>query len=69
MKNRDGYIKLHRSLLDWEWLDDTNTFKVFILLLLNAAWADSRWRGITIKRGQLVTSTAKLSELCNLSVQ
>lgn len=69
MKNRDGYIKLHRSLLEWEWLDDTNTFKVFILLLLNAAWADSQWRGITIKRGQLVTSTAKLSELCNLSVQ
>ena len=28
-----GYIKLYRSLLNWEWYDDINTKTVFLHLL------------------------------------
>jgi hypothetical protein len=31
-----GYIKLYRSLLKWEWYDDSNVFRVFMHLLLTA---------------------------------
>lgn len=58
----NGWIKLHRKILDWEWYQDTNTFRVFIHLFLKANVEDKKWRGITIKRGQLVTSQQNLSE-------
>ena len=31
---KNGYIKLYRSLLDWEWYDDTVTKCLFLHLLL-----------------------------------
>lgn len=55
-------------MLDWEWYQDVNVKVVFIHLLLKANWEDVKWRGIDIKRGQLITSLPKLSEELNLSV-
>ena len=49
-----GFIKIHRKLKEWEWYSDTNVFRLFMHLLLNANYKDKQWRGITIKRGQLV---------------
>ena len=63
----DGYIKLYRSLIDWEWYSDINTRSVFIHLLLTANFEDKNWRGITIKRGQVVTSYRKLAEEIGIS--
>ncbi|MBI9113289.1 hypothetical protein [Maridesulfovibrio ferrireducens] len=62
-----GWVKLHRSTLDWEWYDDTNVFRLFIHLILTVNYEDKKWRGITIKKGQIVTSVAKLSEQTGLS--
>ncbi len=31
-----GFIKIHRSLIDWEWYTEPNTFRVFIHLLMLA---------------------------------
>lgn len=60
-----GYIKLFRSLADWEWYDDTVTMRVWIHLLIKANYEDKRWHGVEIKRGQLITSIEKLAtELC-----
>ena len=56
-----GWIKLHRSLLDWEWYSDNNTKIVFLHLLLTANHEEKEWCGITVKRGEIVTSIAKLS--------
>lgn len=64
-----GWIKLHRSLLDWEWYNDCNVVYTFMHLLLEANWEDKKWRGITIPRGSLVTSVAKLSESLKLTIQ
>ena len=57
-----GYIKLHRSILDWEWYQDTNTKVVFLHLLLNAQWEDSRYHGYVVPKGSLVIGRKKLAE-------
>ena len=62
-----GFIKLHRSILDWEWWEDNNTLKVFLYLLLNANWEDSRYRGYEIPRGSLVVGRKKMAEPLHLS--
>lgn len=58
----DGYIKLHRAILEWEWYDDPNTMRVFIHLLLNAQWEDSRYHGYEVPKGSLVIGRKKLAE-------
>lgn len=65
----NGWIKLHRKILDWEWLTSPSTLQLFIYLLLRANKEDKKWRGILIKRGQLVTSVATISEETKLSTQ
>ena len=42
---------------------------MFIYLLLRANKEDKKWRGILIKRGQIVTSVATISEETKLSTQ
>lgn len=65
----NGWIKLHRKILDWEWFTSPGTLQLFIYLLLRANKEDKKWRGILIKRGQLVTSVATISEETKLSTQ
>jgi hypothetical protein len=67
--NQQGWIKLHRSILDWEWYDEINTFKVFLHCLLRANHKEKKWRGQTIKAGSFITSYANLSVECKLSTQ
>lgn len=58
----NGYIWIYRKLLDWEWFREPNTLQLFICLILRANWSDSKWKGIDVKRGQLITSVASLCE-------
>ena len=64
-----GWIKIYRSLLDWEWFDDAETVKLFIYILLSANYEDKKWRGMMVERGQYVTSVGSLSEILGLSVK
>lgn len=64
-----GYIKLYRSLLNWEWYDDVNTKVVFLHLLLTVSISDCKWHGIEIKRGSRVSSFSNLSEETKLTVK
>lgn len=67
--NTNGYIKLHRSLLDWEWYADKNTSRMFLHILLRANFVDAIWRkGITVKRGSLITSVQALAQETGLTV-
>ena len=64
-----GWIKLHRSITEWEWYNDNNTFKVFIHCILKANRIPKQWQGITINVGNFVTSYNKLAVETHLSVQ
>ena len=65
----DGFIKIHRRMLKWEWFSDVNTTHLFIYLLLVANWEDKKWQGQIIKRGQVVTGLKNLSTSTGLSIQ
>lgn len=64
-----SWIKLHTKFLEWEWADKANMVSLFVHLLLMANYKDKEWHGITIHRGQLVTSYDKLSQLTGISFQ
>lgn len=64
-----GYIKLDRKILDWEWWDDNNTFRLFMYCLLRANWKESKWHGVDVPRGGFVTSLGNLSAETGLSVR
>ena len=65
----NGFITLQRKIIKWEWYDDIPTCRLFIHLLLVANHEDREWHGITIKRGQKLTSYEKLAKETKLSVQ
>ena len=62
-----GYIKLHRTILDWEWYKDTNTKILFIHLLLNACFDRCKFMGVYMLRGQYITSMSRLSNELGLT--
>ena len=64
-----GWIKLHRSLLEWEWYDDINTTRLFIHCLLRANHKPGKWRGYDIARGEFLTSLQSLSDETGLTVR
>lgn len=66
---KGDYIKINRSLLDWDWYGDINTCRLFVHMLLKANWKDGNFRGEEIKRGSFVSSLSKLSDETNLSVR
>lgn len=63
----DGWIKIHRIFEDWEWYDDSHMVHLFLHLIIKANTKTARWRGMTVKRGQLITSRAKLAAETNMS--
>ena len=65
----DGWIKMFRRFLEWEWYDQTSMVRLFLHILLKANYEDKKWHGVVIKRGQLVTSFANLSAETGLSLQ
>ena len=65
----NGWIKLHRKFLTWEWYQNSHMVHLFIHLLLNANHEPCRWQGIEVQRGQLVTGRKKLSDQTGISEQ
>lgn len=65
----DGWIKLHRKFLEWQWYDSPVVKSVFLHLLLTANVSDNKWHGIDVKRGQVITSLEKISIATGHTVQ
>lgn len=65
----DGWIKVHRKMLEWEWYDKSEMVHLFIDLLLNANTKEAVWRGKTIPIGGQITSLDSLSKRTKLSIQ
>lgn len=68
MENLNGFIKIHRKLLKWEWYSDLNVRVLFFHCLLKANHKSEKWQGIEIKAGQFVTSYGHLAKECGLTV-
>lgn len=64
-----GWVKLHRSLLEWEWYRDINVCRLFIHLLLTANFEEKKVKGQNIERGVLLTTWPELCQATGLSIQ
>ena len=63
----NGYIKIDRGIMDWEWWDDLPTFKLWMTILLLANWEDKKWHGKDIPRGSFWASYETLSKKSGLT--
>jgi uncharacterized phage protein (TIGR02220 family) len=63
----EGWIKLHRNILEWRWITSSNHLAVFTTLLLRATHKESSWRDIRLSPGQLITGRKQLSSWTGLS--
>ena len=63
------YIKLCDKIVDWEWFTDGNMLKVWLYLLVKAQYADGKYRGVEVKRGQLLTGRKLIASETRLSEQ
>ena len=70
MNNKlNGYIKLHRKLVDWEWYTDVNVKVVFLHLLLTASFRQTSYQGIEVLPGQVIVGAHALAVNTGLSRQ
>lgn len=65
----EGWIKLHRKFLTWEWFNKSEMVHLFLYLLLKANHEDKIWQGVEIKRGQVLTGRKILSKDTGISEQ
>jgi biotin operon repressor len=65
----EGWVKIHRRLLNWQWYTDNNTKVVYLHLLLKATHRNLIWRNLELKPGQLITSTRKIAAELEISHQ
>lgn len=63
----EGYVNVHRTIMDWGWYTVPNMHHLFEHLILRANFKERIWHGKTIKRGQLITSRSELSRETGLS--
>ena len=64
-----SWYKLNRDFLQWEWYKREGAVQIYLFLLLNANYEPKNWEGITIERGQVVTSVSKICEGTGLSTR
>lgn len=67
--NSNGFIKLSRRIREWTWYKNLNTRALFLHILLGASWESETVRGITLRRGQLVTTIPELAAENQLTIQ
>lgn len=65
----EGWIKLYRKFGEWEWFNVSEMVHLFIYLLLNANREDGTWRGIEVKRGQILTGLESLHKVTGISIR
>lgn len=69
VRDMSGWIKLHRQILEWEWFSDTNTFRLFLYIILKANHKEKKYRGMDLKVGTIITSRDILAIETGLTVR
>jgi len=65
----EGWIKLHRRLINWEWYNDSKMVHLLLHLIMSANHKDGKWKGVLVKRGETIVGLNKLKEQTGISVQ
>lgn len=65
----DSFVKLPRNLLLWQVWQDKQAFVVFVYLLTSANYEANAWHGVSIERGQCLTSLGKIASATGLSIR
>lgn len=66
---KQGFLRISRNIVDWDWYTDANTFRVFMHLLLTANYKDCNYKGVEVKRGQVATSRMEIAKALRMSEQ
>lgn len=65
----EGWIKIYRKIVEWEWYKTPGMVQLWLHLLVTANWEDKKIEGEIVRRGSLVTGRKKLAEETGLSEQ
>jgi len=68
MSSRSGWVKAHRSFLDWEWFRKGHCFKVMMALVFKANYKDRTHRGTPIPRGSLIIGRELFASELGISI-
>lgn len=69
MDGNCGFVKIYRSLLGWEWFGDAKTLQLFLCCVMKANIRPCKWRGISLLRGEFVSSIDALGALTGQTTQ
>jgi len=69
MQGDGGYVRDYRSTVNWEWFTDVNTAHLWEYIRLRVNYEPSRFRGIEIRRGEMLESMATIAARTGMSVQ
>ncbi len=64
-----GFVKISGDLRSWAWINDSKTVYIYVRLLLGAAWCETDFRDVHLKRGQIAISQRDFAEKCGVSRQ
>lgn len=62
-----GFITIDRKILNWEWYQNANTFRVFFHLVAIANYSDVKKNGVVIPRGSVDITQKQLAEKLKLT--
>ena len=65
----NGYVKIFRKILDWQWYNKDYMLRVWIYLLMNARHDNGNVWGVPLRAGQLVAGRKQMSKDLCLSEQ
>ena len=65
----DGWVKLYRRFLNWQWFSRPEMVQIFIYILLSASHKDHVWQCVDIRRGEFPTSVDALVRATGLTTQ
>ena len=65
----NGFVKLHRKMIEWDWYSDCVVKDVFLHILMVAAFKPGQYRGHEIQPGQAIIGRKKMAEELGFSEQ
>lgn len=65
----NGFVKLHRKMIEWGWYSDCVVKDVFLHILMVAAYKPGQYRGYDIQPGQAIIGRKKMAGELGFSEQ